>query len=178
MGDLWARGAASSSRDETAGCPKHGTTVQKVRRAGDAGAAAVEFALVATLLITLVFGIVDFGWLLNRTTLVNNAVREGARAAVVTRSAADAVDAATSALTAVGIQTTADPAVLDKARITATCAKTSGSCDPHATTGATAPVSGDLLAVTIELRHRWITPIGSSFGSSFLVSRTSKMRVE
>ena len=45
------------------------------------GAAAVEFALVVPLLLLLLFGIVDFGFLLNRNTVLANAAREGVRAA-------------------------------------------------------------------------------------------------
>lgn len=45
-------------------------------------AAALEFALVLPLLLTLVFGAIDFGYMINRTTIVNNAAREGAREAI------------------------------------------------------------------------------------------------
>ena len=40
------------------------------RRAGERGAVAVEFGLIAPLLILLVFGIIDFGWMFNRNTIV------------------------------------------------------------------------------------------------------------
>ena len=65
-----------------------------VRRfAADARAGAmVEFAIVAALLMVLVFGMVDYGrYFLLRTNLTN-AVREGARyGAVLSESAADTV---------------------------------------------------------------------------------------
>jgi Flp pilus assembly protein TadG len=41
------------------------------------GAAAVEFALLVPFLCLLLFGVVDFGYMLNRTTLVSNASRDG-----------------------------------------------------------------------------------------------------
>jgi len=47
----------------------------------DEGAAAVEFALVAMLLITLVFGIIEFSLLLRDYVSVGSAVRQGARIA-------------------------------------------------------------------------------------------------
>lgn len=47
--------------------------------AADRGAAAVEAALVLPLLLLLVFGIVDFGRLLNAQIKVTEAAREGAR---------------------------------------------------------------------------------------------------
>lgn len=49
------------------------------RRAPDRGAAAVEFALVLPLLLILIFGIIDFGRLLNAQIAVTEAAREGAR---------------------------------------------------------------------------------------------------
>ena len=49
----------------------------------DAGAAAVEFILVVPILLLLVFGIVNFGYLFGQKLSLNQAVREGARMAVV-----------------------------------------------------------------------------------------------
>jgi len=49
-------------------------------RADDRGAAAVEFALVLPLLLILIFGIIDFGRLLNTKITLTEAAREGARA--------------------------------------------------------------------------------------------------
>jgi Flp pilus assembly protein TadG len=135
----------------------------------------VEFALVGTLLITLVFGIVDFGWMLNRDTLVNNASREGAREAAIARTAAAGTAAATASLTAVGITVGPGP---HEAHVVVTCIKTSGSCDVNATTGATAPASGDRVRVAVTLDHRWITPVGSSFGSSIVLTKVTEMRIE
>ena len=43
------------------------------------GAELVEFALVLPLLLLLVLGIVDFGFLFQRFEVVTNAAREGAR---------------------------------------------------------------------------------------------------
>jgi len=49
------------------------------------GAATVEFAIVAILLLTLVFGIIEFGILMFDQHVLTNASREGARAGVVMR---------------------------------------------------------------------------------------------
>ena len=49
------------------------------------GAAAVEFAIILPLLITLVLGICEFGFLLYNQQVVTNASREGARAGIVSR---------------------------------------------------------------------------------------------
>jgi Flp pilus assembly protein TadG len=53
------------------------------RRREDRGAAAVEFALLLPLLLLLIFGIIDFGRMLNAEITINEAAREGARAAAL-----------------------------------------------------------------------------------------------
>jgi hypothetical protein len=47
------------------------------------GASAVEFAIVLPLLLLLLFGIVEFGFLLYNKAMITNAAREGARAGIV-----------------------------------------------------------------------------------------------
>jgi Flp pilus assembly protein TadG len=49
------------------------------------GTTSVEFAIVCLLLITLVFGIIEFGLLLYNKQIITNASREGARAGIVVR---------------------------------------------------------------------------------------------
>jgi Flp pilus assembly protein TadG len=53
------------------------------RNHNDQGAAMVEFALVATMLLVIVFGIIAFGRAYNAKTELTGAVREGARAAAL-----------------------------------------------------------------------------------------------
>src|SRR5262249_40588997 len=48
-------------------------------KAGDRGATAVEFALLFPLLMLIVFGIIDFGRVLNAQITLTQAAREGAR---------------------------------------------------------------------------------------------------
>jgi Flp pilus assembly protein TadG len=55
--------------------------VKKV--ATDRGASLVEFALVAPLLIMLLMGIIDFGWILSQQQDVRHGAREAARLAAV-----------------------------------------------------------------------------------------------
>jgi Flp pilus assembly protein TadG len=49
------------------------------------GAAAVEFAIILPLLVVLVFGIIEFSFLLYDKAMITNASREGARAGIVFR---------------------------------------------------------------------------------------------
>ena len=48
-----------------------------------AGQAMVEMALVLPILVVLIGGILDFGWLFYNKIALNNAAREGARYAVI-----------------------------------------------------------------------------------------------
>jgi Flp pilus assembly protein TadG len=50
---------------------------------GERGAAAVEFALVVSLLLVIIFGIVAFGSVYSELEVMESAAREGARAAAV-----------------------------------------------------------------------------------------------
>lgn len=62
------------------------------RRCSARGAAVVEMAIVAPLLLTLVFGIIEFGWVFMAYQTITNAAREGARTAVLQGSLADGSD--------------------------------------------------------------------------------------
>ncbi|MGV3758909.1 MAG: TadE/TadG family type IV pilus assembly protein [Actinomycetota bacterium] len=53
------------------------------RARGDSGAAVVEFAFVAILLLTLIFGIINFGLVLSFKQDMTRAAAEGARAGAV-----------------------------------------------------------------------------------------------
>ena len=53
------------------------------RRNSEAGAELIEFALVFPLLLMIILGIVDFALMFQRYEVVTNAVREGARVAVL-----------------------------------------------------------------------------------------------
>jgi Flp pilus assembly protein TadG len=61
---------------------KPGAT-SRTSKSADRGAAAVEFALVLPILMLLIFGIVDFGRMLNAKITITEAAREGARAAAL-----------------------------------------------------------------------------------------------
>jgi Flp pilus assembly protein TadG len=49
----------------------------------EGGAIAAEFALIVTILLIIVFGVINFGIIFSQQSTMNNAVREGARRAVV-----------------------------------------------------------------------------------------------
>jgi hypothetical protein len=53
------------------------------RWSGESGAELIEFALVLPLLLLVVLGIIDFGFLFQRYEVITNAAREGARVAIL-----------------------------------------------------------------------------------------------
>ncbi|HST14276.1 MAG TPA: TadE/TadG family type IV pilus assembly protein [Gaiellaceae bacterium] len=62
------------------------------------GQAFVEFALVAPILLLVLFGIIQFGIAFMHSVALTDAVRAGARKAAVSRTAADPTAAASSAI--------------------------------------------------------------------------------
>lgn len=51
----------------------------KKRRDNQRGAAAIEFAMILPILLTLLLGIIEFGFLFNQQITLTQAAREGAR---------------------------------------------------------------------------------------------------
>jgi Flp pilus assembly protein TadG len=130
----------------------------RVRAHGERGAVAVEFGLIAPLLILLVFGIIDFGWMYNRNTVVDNVARDAVRTASLSGSYADVESTITSELASYGI-----PAAKVDYSITCTnangsnCANNAASVDGNATSGSSVQVS-------IEYTHDLMTPVGMVCG--------------
>jgi Flp pilus assembly protein TadG len=133
-------------------------------RGHEPGAAAVEFALVVPLLLMLVFGIIDFGVLMHRNTLLDNAAREGVRAASLGRSESDVRAVVQAALPGASVT------------VTVSCLKPDGSaCASYAADAA----SGGTAVVRVDYAHHWLTPVGPMFGGSTRnLTQTSRMRIE
>ena len=76
-------------------------------RRDEKGAELIEFALVVPILLLLVAGIVDFGFMFQRYEVVTNAAREGARTATLPGySQADVRQRVQSYLTSGGLSAT------------------------------------------------------------------------
>jgi Flp pilus assembly protein TadG len=93
----------------------------------DLGAAAVEFALILPLLLLIIFGIIDFGRMLNAQTTTNQAAREAARVVMLGGDQGDAQDRVDWAVGGTGLATSAvnsacpaNPDADDDARVTVT----------------------------------------------------------
>ena len=134
------------------------------------GAAAVEFAIVATLFFMLVFGIIDFGFAFHSWNNTANAAREGARKAAVDADIAD-----------IQARTFAAASTLDPARLTVdvTCSHSGGSFS--STSCGSVAVEGDIIRVTVNYTYNMITPIGSfvpGLGTTMNLHSMSESRFE
>ena len=128
------------------------------------GAAVVEFAVVAPVLIILVFGMIEFGRAIMVQQVIVNATREGARAAVVEGAAlADVNTAIDTQLNASSITSPTVAFSVDGATVG----------DP--TVGS----SGDAIGVTVTVNYSDVTwlPVPSFLGGTQLTA-TSVMRRE
>ena len=129
--------------------------ISPTRRRSSRGAAAVEFALVVPLLLLLVMGIIDFGWMLMKSNLLNNAARDAARIASLGGSYAEVDTTLDAELTSAGID-------LGDVTEVISCSNTSGaSCNGSAASYTTNVASGTTVMVTVSYTHQWLTPIGS-----------------
>ena len=86
-----------------------GDRLTKLREEG--GASAVEFAIIASLLLMILFGTITFGIILNRYQGLQSAGREGARIASLTQTNLDQIRA----------RTKESLSIIDGANITDTC---------------------------------------------------------
>ncbi len=79
----------------------HGNATSFWRRAArdTDGSSAIEFAMLAPVLLTIMFGIVSFGIVLNNYVELANATRASARQFAISRSSATPYTNATSAIT-------------------------------------------------------------------------------
>ena len=117
------------------------------------GAAAVEFAIVASLFFLLVFGIIDFGFGFHTWNGTANAAREGARKAAV-----DPDQAAIIARTKQSVN------YLDPSRLTVSVTCSRGGAAFTGCPGSSSWVEGDLVRVTVDYRYQYLTPLGSMVG--------------
>ena len=78
-----------------------------MRQQNERGAVAAEFALLLPVLLTILFGIIEFGMIMYGREVVTNASREGARAGIIQRTppltAGEITTVATNYLTGTGI---------------------------------------------------------------------------
>jgi Flp pilus assembly protein TadG len=145
------------------------------------GAVAVEFALIVPLMLMLVFGVIDFGWMLNRDMLIDNVSRDGARVASLGGKFSQVCTSIRTELSNSGIvvpascNTTASPT-----SIKVDCRKADNTaCSATATSYDTLAVSGSTAVVTITYQYAWVTPMLSTMmGRTKTIVETTEMVVE
>lgn len=119
------------------------------------GQTLVEFALIIPIFLLLVFGMMDFGIVLNQYLVVTEAAREGARSAAVGNSDSDSIAAARVAA-----------ATIDQGQL-------------QVTVTPAAKISGSPVTVTVSNPVTIVTPLISAFfPANFQVQGVAIMRVE
>lgn len=121
---------------------------------GEAGAELVEFALVFPLLLLVLLGIIDFAFVFQRTEVITNAAREGARVATLPGYVAtDVTNRVTAYLQAGGLPTSGgNPTV----QVTPTTIPAGAGTWP-----------ATQVNVAYNHQYMFIGPIASLFGGSF-----------
>jgi Flp pilus assembly protein TadG len=130
------------------------------------GAVLIEFAFSLPLLLLLIVGIFDFGFLFQKYQVLTNAAREGARMAVLTGYLPGDVQNRVTAYLAAG-----------GAVGTPTTTVANGIIAP----GSGAPFTTKRVTVTLPHTFTYLGPIATMFGGSFgtvTLTATSEMRTE
>ena len=130
------------------------------RMRSERGAELIEFALVLPLLLLLVLGMVDFGFMFQRYEVMTNAAREGARMAVLPGYlAADVKARVCSYIQGGGVPIAGS--CPDPTNPTITYSSTNISL------GGGASVSGKKVVVAYTNSYLFIGPIAAMFGGKF-----------
>jgi Flp pilus assembly protein TadG len=157
-------------------------TLTTARTSNQRGQAVIELALTLPLLLVVVFGIIDFGFMFQRYEAVTNAAREGARLGVLADyTATEAQNRALDYLVASGlngpIRACGTGTVVRNSR----CAQMTTSTVP--VVGSTPAKTVDQVIVIVEYDHQYqfVGPILGLFGSnlsSIRLRSASSMRRE
>ena len=136
------------------------------------GAQLVEFALVLPLLLLVVLGIAEFGFMFQRYEVVTNAAREGARLAVLPGYSTPDVQARVATYVSIGrVPITTSPAnpnvVVENVSIPVS--------------GGRPPISAKRVTVTYTYTYQFLNALAAFFGSqgpTVPLSAVSEMRTE
>jgi Flp pilus assembly protein TadG len=139
-------------------------------RKSQRGAAALEFAIVVPVLILLVFGIIDFGGVMNAQVVVANAAREGARSAALGGSTTTAT---ATVRTVMGSLPGASDTTITQ--VTVVCTSLTNVVDSTCT--STTDAGGKAVA-TITYKYTWLSPVPLGLASTINVTQSSQMRIE
>lgn len=147
-----------------------------IKDVNESGAAMVEFAIVLPLLLLLVFGIIEFGFLLYNKAMLTNASREGAREGILFNS--DRPSATLQSDVLAKVATYCQTRMIPKTGVPATAV--SGACLASAVNER----AGKPLVVNVTYSYPFIVfpnlakMFGSTLGSSLNLNAESTMRCE
>ncbi|MGH2597448.1 MAG: TadE/TadG family type IV pilus assembly protein [Actinomycetota bacterium] len=144
-------------------------TRNRLRRE-ERGAAAVEFAIVASLFFMLVFGIIDFGFAFHSWNNAVNAAREGARTAAVDPNVTDITNRVRTAAS-----------TLDQSKLTISVLCSRGGAGFSACPAGSTWLEGDIVRVVVNYQYDMITPVGSfvpGLGQTLTLHSQSESRFE
>ena len=151
--------------------PRHRMNAEPRHRrvAGERGAVAVEFALVAPILLVLVLGIFEFGYGYHAWDATQNAAREGARLGAVSPDVVE-IEARVRGTTS----------FLKQSNLTVTirCGSTGG---PFSVCPAPASwQEGDIVRVTVDYDYGYVTALPNlvGLGSQMHLRSTAEARFE
>ena len=134
------------------------------------GAAAVEFAIVATLFFMLVFGIIDFGFAFHSWNNAVNAAREGARTAAVDPNTTDITNRVRTAASG-----------LDQSKLTISILCSRGASSFSACPAGSTWLEGDVVRVIVDYQYDMLTPVGAfvpGLGQTLSLHSQSESRFE
>ena len=157
------------------------------RRDSESGQSIIELALTLPLLLVIVLGVFDFGFLFQRYEVVTNAAREGSRVGVLPGySVGDAQERAKAYLSAGGLNGAG--AVVSPGCSTTNLTVAAGTVCVHAVKGPSAsfgspPRTVQQITTTVSFDHEFtfVGPLMNLFGGSLGTVRlkaVSTMRLE
>jgi Flp pilus assembly protein TadG len=114
------------------------------------GASAVEFALVLPVLMVILFGIIEFGFILYDKAIVTNASREGARRGIVYSVTNDA------SATPVAVSTDEITSIVSSYCASYLVSLGSGTAAPSTTITGNCTVPGNSLTVTVTYPYSFL----------------------
>ncbi len=145
-------------------CRQMGGHNMKIIKRGEKGQAMVEFALILPILILLLCGIIDFGWIFGNQVVLSNATRESARYMAMNYDPT-ATSAANKAVAVDVLDDLVPPAVIPS-NMTVTFSAVVGTDSTSVTVGVSYPL-------------KVLTPlVGVILGNTFTISASTSMRVE
>jgi Flp pilus assembly protein TadG len=159
-------------------------TLTTARTSNQRGQAVIELALTLPLLLVVVFGIIDFGFMFQRYEAVTNAAREGARLGVLQGAGYTAVEAQNRAidyLRASGLSGTQRGSCGGAFLKNSVCAQMTTSTVP--VVGSTPAKTVSQVTVIVEYDHEYsfVGPIMNLFGGglgTIRIRAASSMRQE